>query len=135
MKFEVINSVGRCMQSTEYPECIPYDMLDNMAAHGYKFRVDGKIIPKTKVRQVVDNALVGLTAKEESVTTIHAEAEVVVKTSTTRGKPPISIICIEDGITFNSQSDAAKYYGISAMSVSKSVKTGKPVKGHTFKGA
>ena len=135
MKFEVINSQGRCMQSTTYPECVPYDLLDSMSAHGYKFRVNGKIVAKNKVKsavmgiaEVVDK--VATTADTDNTASMAMEKTTVTKSSRSRG----AIICVEDNLTFESQSEAAKHYGISAMSVSKAVKTGKPVKGHTFKG-
>ena len=43
MKFEVINRDGKVMMSTEHRSCIyPTDILKQMEAAGYKFRVDGK---------------------------------------------------------------------------------------------
>jgi hypothetical protein len=137
MKFEVISSNGRCMQSTEYAECVPYDMLEGLASHGYKFRVDGKIIPKSRVKSAIDVSLGKLSTNIEDIKIVSVDiakgedkvgnADLVARSS--------SVTCIEDGLTFKSQSEAAKYYDISAMSVSKAVKTGKPVKGHTFKRA
>ena len=146
MKFEVINSNGRCMQTTNHPECVPYQFLESMANHGYKFRVDGKIVSRVRVKTAIEESL-GI--KEIAVTPEVAEKEIATVTETVqqtvassdeetspiqkkkrvRGK----IVCVEDGKEFNSQSDAAEFYNISPMSISNSVKNGKAVKGHTFK--
>lgn len=137
MKFEVINSKGRCMQSTTYPECVPYDMLESMANHNYKFRVDGKIVSRYRVKAAV-NASLGIATDDSAK--LDVVSVDMAKTADATGNADMvtrvgasSVICVEDDITFTSQSEAAKHYGISAMSVSKAVKTGKPVKGHTFK--
>lgn len=54
MLFEVIHSEGRIVMHTEYAECVPeYDILENMSVSGYKFKVDGKLISKTKVLDAV----------------------------------------------------------------------------------
>ena len=130
MKFEVINANGRCMQSTEYPECVPYDMLDNMAEHGYKFRVNGKIVAKNRVK----SAILGTPEVVDKLDTTESggvDIPEIPKTKSTRSRG--EVICIEDNKRFISQSEAATFYNISAMSVSKSIKEGKPVKGHTFK--
>ena len=136
MKFEVINSNGRCMQSTECEECVPYGVLDSLASHGYKFRVDGKIVPKSRVKSAIDASLGNPSTTDDNVEILSVDlaesddktgnADIVIRSGS-------SVICVEDGLTFTSQSEAAKHYGISAMSVSKAVKTGKSVKGHTFK--
>lgn len=134
MKFEVINSKGRCMQSTEYAECVPYDMLESLAAHGYKFRVDGKIVAKNRVKSAIAASLGNSSADTEDVEILSVDvAESEDKTGNANLIRSSSVTCVEDGLIFTSQSEAAKHYGISAMSVSKAVKTGKPVKGHTFK--
>lgn len=145
MKFEVINSNGRCMQTTNHPECVPYNFLESMANYGYRFRVDGKIVSKGRVKAAIEESL-GI--KETAITSEIAEKEIATvpeivqitvaqsedtsctqKSKRVRGK----IICVEDGKEFTSQSDAAEFYQISPMSVSNSVKSGKAVKGHTFK--
>jgi hypothetical protein len=143
MKFEVINSNGRCMQSTTFPECIPYQFLESMASHGYRFRVDGKIVSKNRVKQAVDESL-GVVSK--NIITESDKVEILgvdlaaspdrignKEKLQSKGKPKIAIMCVEDNITFASQSEAAEHYGISPMSVSNSIKSGKPTKGHTFK--
>lgn len=70
MKFEVINKLGHAVMSTEYESCV-YDDEDlaDMAAAGYRFRVDGKVLtaPK-KVRSVLDKLL---HAKSENAAAPH----------------------------------------------------------------
>ena len=143
MRFEVINSNGRCMQLTEHPNCVPYNFLESMAAHGYKFRVDGKIVSKNRVRQAVEESL-GVVSKNTITEPEKVEilgVDLAASPDRTgnkekmqsKGKPKIAIMCVEDNITFESQSEAAEHYGISPMSVSNSIKSGKPTKGHTFK--
>lgn len=50
MKFEVIGPDGQCKMSTTYEEYIPYTYLDQMHKSGYKFRIDGKFVSLSAVK-------------------------------------------------------------------------------------
>ena len=56
MKFEVINDKGRTMMSTTCLSCIPdADQIDAMIKYGYKFKINGKSVPKKKVIEFINN--------------------------------------------------------------------------------
>lgn len=53
MKFEVFNEKGVGVMETAYPTCVPCDRhLDSMVKAGYKFKIDGKIVNKKKVKEI-----------------------------------------------------------------------------------
>ena len=55
MKFQVINSVGDSIFCTYFPSCLPSNnQLDLMVETGCKFKVDGKIVSKKKVKEIRD---------------------------------------------------------------------------------
>ena len=54
MKFECVNRDGRTMSSTTYMSCLPTErQIESMSNVGYKFKLDGKIISKKKVKEII----------------------------------------------------------------------------------
>ena len=55
LTFEVFNSNGNVVMTTDHSSCIPnvYQLKD-MAAYGYKFKMDGKTIPYSKIKELAD---------------------------------------------------------------------------------
>ena len=54
MKFEVINSNGHVVMNTDMIECVPaLDELNAMSNAGYRYKVDGKIVAKSKVIEAI----------------------------------------------------------------------------------
>lgn len=54
MKFECVNREGRTMSSTTYMSCLPTErQIESMSKAGYKFKLDGKIISKKKVKELI----------------------------------------------------------------------------------
>lgn len=52
MKFEVINDKNKTVMLTEYISCIPNNSaLTSMFDAGYRFKIDGKIIPIKKLKE------------------------------------------------------------------------------------
>lgn len=50
MRFEVLNCEGRIVFWTEHYSCIPKtDQLTSMNASGYKFKLDGRTMPASKL--------------------------------------------------------------------------------------
>lgn len=55
MRFEIVNDRGISVMSTVYISCIPeYDQLLSMTQAGYKFRLDGKIISKRRLKELME---------------------------------------------------------------------------------
>lgn len=56
MTFQVINDKGISVMTTEQKSCIPDDnLLSSMVKTGYKFMVDGKLIPIKRVKEIRDD--------------------------------------------------------------------------------
>lgn len=54
MRYEVIDTSGQVVFWTEHIECVPSsDQLDAMTSAGYRHKVDGKIVAKSKVIEAV----------------------------------------------------------------------------------
>ena len=57
MIFEVVDIQGKPVMTTQYPLHIPHNtILSSMEKNGYKFKIDGKIIPKKKIESFVKAA-------------------------------------------------------------------------------
>lgn len=109
MKFTVVGPDKQKKMSTEYVELIPYEHLSSMAAAGYKFVVDGKVVSKAQVQSMQPN------------------------NRQSRGDANgTHILCVTTGDRFNTQSEAAKRYSIDPAQVSDSIKTGRPRSGYIF---
>lgn len=58
MEFQVLDRFGQKLMTTYYPKCLPSDSeLDSMASAEYKFKVDGKIVSKKKVKEIRDGVV------------------------------------------------------------------------------
>lgn len=113
MRFEVIGPDGKTKMVTWHEECIPYkDQLEELSELGYTFKKDGKIF-KVEVQ--------------------HQKSEDIVKNTTSIKRTSRTVMCIETGIVYPTQSAAAQDCGLDPAYVSDSVKTGKTYKGFTFK--
>lgn len=56
MLFQVINNEGAPVMRTEQKSCIPDDnQLLSMSKAGYKFKVDGKLTPIKRIREIRDD--------------------------------------------------------------------------------
>lgn len=143
MLFEVYNRWNEVVMTTQYEECLYSDEdLRNMAAAGYKFKVDGKWLPVSKAPrkpdshkdtnnpgQPVQSCIVSDTSKNLKAASSENNKSVNAKSSRSRGK----IQCVETGEVFNSQAEAARHFNLDPAYVSDSCRLGKSVKGHTFR--
>lgn len=103
MKFEVIGPDKIPRMETSSVSCIDFEKIDVMAAAGFKFKLDGKLVSRKEVHALNDS------------------------------KPVETLIrCLETGETFHKQSEAAKAMNIDPAQVSDSIKTGKKRSGYTF---
>lgn len=54
MIFEVINDKGKTVMNTNDLSCIPNKkQLLEMSMSGYKFKIDGKVISKNKIIEII----------------------------------------------------------------------------------
>lgn len=54
MIFEVINDKGKTVMNTNDLSCIPNKkQLLEMSTSGYKFKIDGKVISKNKIIEII----------------------------------------------------------------------------------
>lgn len=137
MLFEVFNADGQRMAWTQQKSCIyPMDTLTAMNECGWRFRIDGKLVPKTNFRSSMEAAIAA--AKDEDGTTYTPEDTTPSSTPTVKSEPVKrtrrggKVRCIDTGKIYNSQSEAAKDLKIDPAQVSDSIKTGRPRSGYTF---
>lgn len=106
MLFEVIASAdNHVVMRTTHTSCIPYEDLKLMESHGYRFRMDGKLL----------------------------KANQLLKANHSESKSEVYVIrCKDTGESFKTQSEAAKHFNIDPAQVSDSIKTGRPRSGYTF---
>ena len=58
MLYEVINQDGKVMAGTTYKSCIyPMDLMIRMNENGWRFRIDGKLVPKTNFKSSMEQAI------------------------------------------------------------------------------
>lgn len=115
MKFTTIGPDGESKMTTEHVNAIPWDDLDDMAAAGFKFRLDGKLITKNELRK-------SFNVSSKPQPSLNTEA-----------KPTKYLVkCVESGKIYNTQSEAARDLGIDPAQVSDSLKTGRPRSGYRF---
>lgn len=56
MKFEVVNNQGETVMYTFHVSCLPtLRQVKSMTKSGYKFKIDGKIVSKSKVEQLIQD--------------------------------------------------------------------------------
>lgn len=135
MKFEIFDMRGFCAMTTTSVESIPFENLDIMAAAGYKFKVDGKVVAKSNVKSAVESSLghsVDLRAKSNNTKPIEDLPKAEDITDTSLKKPTRKVRCLENNKIYNTQSEAARDLGIDPAQVSDSVKSGRPRSGYTF---
>ena len=114
MTFQIFNSAGNCVLVTEYESCIPYEDLDAMSKAGYKFKIDGKAVPKNAILSTVKCSIDNTSVPQIS----HKYSR--------------QVRCIDTGKIYKNQSEAAKDLSIDPAQVSDSIKTGRPRSGYTF---
>lgn len=120
MLFEVLRSDGTVVMHTSEESCIPVDDLDNMAAAGYKFRRDGKIVTVATIRR---NASISPCDKpiESSLTTVSRPRKV---------RP---VYCIETDTMYSSMSAAGRALGIDPAAISYAIQVSRPTtSGYSF---
>ena len=120
MKFDVINKDGQVVMTTDSIECVPTpDELDAMSSAGYRYKVDGKIVAKSKVLEAVGN---------------KSTASVVSKQTSSSGTATLTkgVRCIETGAIYRNKVEAGKALGMSDSSVYDSIRLKKKVKGYSF---
>lgn len=55
MKFEIINDKNKTVYYTYNTECVPCkEHLASMTNAGYKFKIDGKIVSKKKIEELIN---------------------------------------------------------------------------------
>lgn len=124
MKFEVINSNGQVVMQTESIECVPTpDELDAISSAGYRYKVDGKIVAKSKVLEAVG----GSKSTASSVSKDVKSSGTATQTKLTKG-----VRCIETGTIYRNKVEAGKALGMSDSSVYDSIRLKKKVKGYSF---
>lgn len=55
MKFEVVNFDGETVFNTRSKRCIPQrHQIESMLKAGYKIKIDGKVVSKKKLFEIID---------------------------------------------------------------------------------
>ncbi|MBS7360332.1 MAG: hypothetical protein KIG53_06990 [Oscillospiraceae bacterium] len=55
MKFEVVNFDGETVFNTKSKRCIPQrHQIESMLKAGYKIKIDGKVVSKKKLFEIID---------------------------------------------------------------------------------
>lgn len=138
MLYEVINQDGKVMAGTTYKSCIyPMDLMIRMNDNGWRFRIDGKLVPKTNFKSSMEQAIANAVC--EHGTEYNPDGD---EPSEKKPTPAVHLVqrtrrggkvrCIDNGKIYNSQSEAAKALKIDPAQVSDSIKTGRPRSGYTF---
>ena len=138
MLYEVINQDGKVMASTTYKSCIySMDLMMHMNENGWRFRIDGKLIPKTNFKSAMEQAIAKAVC--EHGTEYNPDGDEPSEKKSTPASHPVQrtrrggkVRCIDNGKIYNSQSEAAKDLKIDPAQVSDSIKTGRPRSGYTF---
>lgn len=115
--FEVYKPNDMGGMITESPECIPYNDLDKMYQAGYRFKLNGRAVGKSDIKNKVNAVL-------HTSTNVSSNSHKVSK---------CFILCVDNGVEYPTQSAAARDLGIDPAQVSDSIKTGRPRSGYTFK--
>ena len=135
MLYEVINQDGKVMAGTTYKSCIyPMDLMIRMNENGWRFRIDGKLVPKTNFKSSMEQAIANAVC--EHGTEYNPDGDEPSEKKPTPAVHPVQrtrrggkVRCIDNGKIYNSQSKALK---IDPAQVSDSIKTGRPRSGYTF---
>lgn len=54
--FQVINQAGKVVMYTDHQECLPDEVqLTELASAGYKFRLNGKVVSSTKMKDYLQS--------------------------------------------------------------------------------
>lgn len=151
MLFQCIDREGKVSMWTKQKCCVPsQEEINDRARAGYKFKVDGKIVPRGKVLEAVSQSksefpndyVIHKVSKNDSDDDIVEEINEN-KINALKDIEPISpskpskrktkkVRCIENNTIYNSMSEAGRSLGIDPAGVSDAVKRNKPVKGYTF---
>lgn len=158
MKFQIVNPIGEYVMVTEHAECL-YDKetISEMNSAGYKFRIEGKLVPVSKFKEYLSGRPISRVAEPKEFEVKSEASEPIenrnnlkssffhnkestsdrastskILTSSTTTKLKLKVRCIDTGEIFNKQSEAAKKYGIDPAAVSDSLKTGRKRAGYTF---
>ena len=123
MKFEVIRIADNRKMFSYEGDVIPYsaETINIMNSSGYKFKIDGNIVPKGTIISLIQSTDTRQAAP--AITTINNNSP----TNTSK-----KVRCIETNVIYESQSAAARALGIDPAQVSDSVKTGRKRSGYTF---
>lgn len=150
MLFQCIDREGKVSMWTKQKCCVPsQEEINDRARAGYKFKVDGKIVPRGKVLEAVSQSksefpndyVIHKVSKDDSDDIVEKINEN--KINVLKNIEPISpskpskrktkkVRCIENNTIYNSMSEAGRSLGIDPAGVSDAVKRNKPVKGYTF---
>lgn len=140
MLYEVINQDGKVMAGTTYKSCIyPMDLMIRMNENGWRFRIDGKLVPKTNFKSSMEQAIANAVCEHGTEYNPDGDEPSEKKSTPTVNSEPVKrtrrggkVRCIDTGEIYNSQSEAAKDLKIDPAQVSDSIKTGRPRSGYTF---
>lgn len=55
MKLEVLNNNGKVVEYTEFKECINVEKFKCANSAGYKFKLNGKMIPYKKIKEFMES--------------------------------------------------------------------------------
>lgn len=152
MLFQCIDREGKVSMWTKQKCCVPsQEEINDRARAGYKFKVDGKIVPRGKVLEAVSQSksefpndyVIHKVSNNDSDDDIIEEKVNENKINSLKNIEPIApskpprrktkkVRCIENNTIYNSMSEAGRSLGIDPAGVSDAVKRNKPVKGYTF---
>lgn len=122
MKFEVVNKDGQVVMWTDSIDCIPTsDELDVIASSGYRYKIDGKVVSKSRVNEAVG----GTTSTASVLSSTSSKVDIQTKSKT-------KIKCLETGKVYANKSEASRDTHVSDSSIYDSIKLKKSVKGLTF---
>ncbi len=124
MKFNVYDSKNKLLSTTCLYECLPdLRQLQMMEQKGCTFTVDDIAVTSkdvyTKAKYSINQPVVIVKEVKKSA-------------PKTKKKPRHRIKCIENGVIYKTQSDAARELGLNQSLVSSAVRNHKSIKGFTF---
>lgn len=122
MEFEHIYN-GECKCCDAHISCIDIRAVEHQAAIGYKFKLNGKSITLSQIREFLSsNGAPSTTKAAESVTKVAPQSTRKVR----------SIRCLNNNKTYKNMSEAGKDLGLDSAQISYSLKVGRPTKGYSF---
>lgn len=123
MEFIAYDRDKRPMMRTSHIEALPdEDTINSMMSVGYTFKIDGKRVDKSTILK------------------LSASADKQTRTTDAKIQPlpdfPITsrtVICIETGIYYKTQKEAAEQLNIDFYELNSAINKGISVNGYTFK--